>query len=342
MGTIVSESSVRIQTLNGKYIGAVEESFITWLKPGDVFSFAGMHLELIRVRDMTAQVRKTVAKKALVPRWAGGRIPLSSQLAAFIRERLDEAIDHSAKEPEMKKLEPLMSLQQERSAIPNHNELLIEECQTTEGFHLFFFPFEGRLVHEGMASLIAYRIGRIRPITFSMAMNDYGFELLSDTKVAIQEILEEHDLFSVDDLLNDIYHSVNANEMARRKFREIAAISGLLFQGYPGRSVKTSHLQASSSLLFEVMRDHEPNNLLLKQAYQESLDQQLEEKRLRQALEKIRQQEVIITYPDRPSPFSFPIMVDRLREEMSSEKLEDRVNKLIEQIEVQSENNNKG
>ncbi|MNR56994.1 DEAD/H associated [compost metagenome] len=81
---------------------------------------------------------------------------------------------------------------------------------------------------------------------------------------------------------------------------------------------------------------------MLKQAYQESLDQQLEEKRLRQALEKIRQQEVIITYPDRPSPFSFPIMVDRLREEMSSEKLEDRVNKLIEQIEVQSENNNKG
>lgn len=341
MGTIVSESSIRIQTLNGKYIGAVEESFISWLKPGDVFSFAGMHLELIRVRDMTAQVRKTVAKKALVPRWAGGRIPLSSQLAAFIRERLDEAIDHSAKEPEMKKLEPLMQLQQERSAIPKHNELLIEECQTTEGFHLFFFPFEGRLVHEGMASLIAYRISQVMPITFSMAMNDYGFELLSDRKVAIQEILEEHDLFSVDDLLNDIYHSINANEMARRKFREIAAISGLLFQGYPGRSVKTSHLQASSSLLFEVIRDHEPNNLLLKQAYQESLDQQLEEKRLRRALEKIRNQEVVITYPERPSPFSFPIMVDRLREEMTSEKLEDRVNKLIEQIEVQGENNDK-
>ncbi|POY35940.1 DNA ligase-associated DEXH box helicase [Solitalea longa] len=333
MGTIVSDAAMKIKTVNGRYLGSVEEGFISRMKPGSVFSFGGMHLELIRVRGMVAEVRKTNAQKALVPRWMGGRVPLSSQLAVYIRKRLDEALGQSFTQPEMKKLKPLLALQQERSAIPHHTELLIEQCQTDEGYHIFIFPFEGRLVHEGMAALIAFRISRIMPITFSLAMNDYGFELLTDSPVRLDELLEEHDLFSTENLIEDIFLSINANEMARRKFREIAAISGLLFQGYPGKSVKASHLQASSSLLFEVISEHEKDNLLLQQSYREILDQQLEETRLRNALLRIKEQNVIFTFPDRPSPFSFPIMVDRLREEVTSEKLADRVNKLIEQLE---------
>lgn len=329
MGTIVSDGSIRIQYQSGKYLGAVEESFISRLNPGDVFSFAGLNLEFIRIRQMTAHVRKTNQPKGNVPRWQGGRVPLSSQLSAFIRERLDEVIEGKSKEPEIRKMQPLFDLQAERSHIPHQQELLIEQCETREGFHIFIYPFEGRLVHEGMASLIAYRISRIMPVTFSMAMNDYGFELLSDTKVDIQELIETYDLFSTDELVNDIQRSMNSIELARRKFREIASIAGLLFQGYPGRSIRTSHLQASSSLLFDIIREHDAGNLLIRQAYQESLDQQLEERRLRQALIRIAAQTIIYTTQEKPTPFAFPIMVDRLREQLSSERLEDRVQKLL-------------
>ena len=329
MGTIVSESHMRVRYMGGKDLGIIEEYFISRLKIGDVFVFAGLTLELVRVRDMIAYVRKAYNMKGVVPRWAGGRIPLSSQLSIFIRSQLDGVLEKKIQEPELKKMKPLLALQAEYSAIPNHNQLLIEQCKTSDGYHIFIFPFEGRLVHEGMASLVAYRISRILPITFSLAMSDYGFELLSDQEVKLEELLEEHALFSTKNLLDDILHSVNSNEMARRKFREIAAIAGMIFQGYPGQAVRTSHIQASSSLLFETFSDHEPDNLLIRQAYQESLDQQLEEQRLREALERIDGQEFIFRYMNKPSPFAFPIMVDRLRDEMTSEKLEDRVNKLL-------------
>jgi ATP-dependent Lhr-like helicase len=333
MGTIVSDSSMKVQYVNGKYLGTIEEQFVSRLKPGDVFSFAGMNLEYVRIHEMAIQVRKTTQPKGSVPRWAGGRMPLSSQLSAFIRERLDDALDPETKEPEIKKMQPLLLLQDERSAIPKHNEFLVEQCKTREGFHIFMYPFEGRLVHEGIAALLAYRISKIQPITFSMAMNDYGFELLSDEEITLEYLLEEHELFSDENLLDDIQHSINSVEMARRKFREIAAISGLVFQGYPGKGIKTKHLQASASLFFDVIRDHEPGNLLIRQAYQETLDQQLEEQRMRKALKRISTQKFIFRYTQNPSPFAFPIMVDRLREQLSSEKLEDRVSKMLQQME---------
>jgi ATP-dependent helicase Lhr and Lhr-like helicase len=333
MGTIVSDASLKVQYVSGKYIGNVEESFIARMNPGDIFSFAGMNLEFIRVREMTAHVRKASSKKkGIIPRWAGGRIPLSSQLSEFIRERLSGS-GYDIREPELATLKPLLDLQRERSDIPDKNQLLIEQCRTKEGYHIFIYPFEGRLVHEGMAALIAYRVSKIRPITFSLAMNDYGFELLTDSEISLEDLLQEHALFSTEDLLLDIQRSVNSTEMAKRKFREVAAISGMIFQGYPGQGIKARHLQASSSLLFDVISEHEPKNLLIRQAYQESLDQQLEERRLRIALERIRTQDVIIRYPTTPSPFAFPIMVDRLREQLSSEKLEDRLNKLVRQFE---------
>ncbi len=333
MGTIVSDAVLQVKYMGGKYLGSIEEDFVSWMKPGAVFFFAGMNLEFVRVREMTVQVRKSKQKNGIVPRWMGGRIPLSSELSRFIRERLNNALNSDSPEPEMRKLQPVLNLQNDRSAIPNDKELLIERCKTKDGFHLFIFPFEGRLVHEGMASLIAYRISKIKPISFSMAMNDYGFELLSDKEVNIEEFLGQHDLFSTTDLWDDIQRSVNSTEMARRKFREIATIAGLVFQGYPGKSIKTKHLQASSSLLFDVISTHDPKNQLIRQAYQEALDQQLEETRLRSALERIKQQRILIKETQTPSPFAFPILVDRLREQLSSEKLEDRVNKLLKQFE---------
>ncbi len=331
MGTIVSETSLKVKLQHGRYLGSVEESFVTRMKAGDVFVFAGMSVEFIRIHEMTVTVKKAEGKRGFLVRWAGGRMPLSSQLSAFIRDRLSDAIENPHKEKELAKLKPLLELQRERSMIPNAGELLIEQCETKEGHHIFIFPFEGRLVHEGMAIILAYRLSKLSPITFSLAMNDYGFELLSDQYVDMEKITKENDLFSTAHLVDDIYQSVNATEMAKRKFREIAAIAGLMFQGYPGKFMKTKQVQASSSLLFTVMTKYEKNNLLVNQAYQEVLTYQLEEVRMRKALDRIATQKIIIKRTRKPTPFSFPIMVDRLREQLTSEKLEDRIQKMLKQ-----------
>lgn len=328
IGTIVSDSSMKVKYVSGKYIGTIEEWFISRLTPGDVFWFSGRNLELVRIKDMVAQVRNSKRKSGAVPSWQGGRMPLSSQMSVMLRKKLDQiARNEHTTDPEVHFLKPLMALQKERSYLPNNEEFLIEYFESKEGFHVLMYPFEGRFVHEGMGALLAHRIARIQPISFSIAMNDYGFELLSDQEIPIYEALET-DLLGVDNLWQDIQASINSVEMARRRFRDIAAISGLVFKGYPGQQIKDRHLQSSSQLFFDVFQDYENENLLLMQAYEEVMDFQLEEARLRAALERINQQKFIVTEPDKPTPFSFPIMVDRLREKLTSEKLADRVKKM--------------
>jgi len=331
MGTIVSDAALTVKFQHGKYLGSIEETFISRLKPGDVFWFAGMSVEFLRIREMTVTVRRADGRKGVIPQWMGGRMPLSSKLSTFIRERLADALENPQKEVEIKKLQPLLQLQNTRSKIPASDELLIEQCETREGHHIFVFPFEGRLVHEGMAALLAWRMTRISPITFSIAMNDYGFELLSDQYVDMEKMLITNNLFSTENLWDDIQKSVNATEMAKRKFREIAAIAGLIFQGFPGKHIKARQLQASSSLLFDVIFEYEKDNLFIRQAMQEVLDYQLEETRLRNALNRITSQKIIIKRTVKPTPLSFPLLVDRLREQLTSEKLSDRVQKMIKQ-----------
>lgn len=329
IGTITSELSIRVKWLSGGSLGTIEESFVSKLKPGNTFWFAGRSLEFVRVKEMTAYVKKSNSTKGIIPSWNGGRMPLSSQLAAVFRLKLDEVAHGIEKDVEVKALKPLFDLQQQLSHLPQSHEFLIESFKSKEGHHLLFYPFEGRLVHEGMASLLAYRISKIRPASFSIAMNDYGFELLTDEDIPIEEALEDAGFFSIDNLIDDIQHSLNANEMARRRFRDIAHIGGLVFTGYPGQQVKNKHLQASTSLLFEVFSEYEPDNLLVRQAYNEALAFQLEEFRLRAALQRIQTQNIILKVIERPTPFAFPIMVDSLgRERLTTETMEERIAKM--------------
>lgn len=327
IGTIVGDSSLFIRFVSGKYLGTIEESFISRLSPGDVFWFAGKNLELVRIKEMEVHVRKSTRKSGAVPSWQGGRMPLSSQMSAMIRYKLAEVVDGREHDEEMKFLKPLFALQKYRSHLPGKHEFLIEYFHSSEGYHVTMYPFEGRFVHEGMAALVAYRIAQIQPITFSLAMNDYGFELLSDQPIPVEEAIETN-ILGTEDLMKDIQASINSTEMARRKFRDIAAISGLVFKGYPGKPVKDRHLQSSSQLFFDVFHDYEAHNLLLRQAYEEVMDFQLEEVRLRNALERIAGQKIILTTPDKPTPFGFPIMVDGMREKLTSEKLEDRIKRM--------------
>ena len=327
IGTIVSDTVLRVKFQGGGYLGTLEEYFISRLKPGDVFWFSGRNLELVRVKGMDVTVRRAKTTKGVVPSWQGGRMPLSAQMGKMLRLKLEESFKRQPKDPELQLIEPLWETQRERSVIPHQHEFLIEKLKSREGHHLFFYPFEGRAVHEGMAALLAYRLSLFTSISLSIAMNDYGFELLANKPIPIEEALDS-DVFTTQDLREDIMQSVNAVELARRRFRDIAGIAGLVFKGYPGQPIKDKHLQSSSQLIFNVFNDYEPDNLLLQQAYEEALEFQLEEGRMRQALERIAGQTILIQEMDKPSPFCFPIMVDRLRERMTNESLEDRVKKM--------------
>jgi len=339
IGTIVSDAMMKVKLMSGGYIGVIEEWFISRLEPGDVFTLAGRNVELVMIKDMTVLVKKSSSKKTIVPSWMGGRMSLSANLGSVLRDTFNivaDAQNNTANEqsnmPELKALEPLFAVQKQLSHIPKNNELLIEQIATKDGYHLLVYPFEGRQVHEAMSALLAYRISKKMPITFSIAMNDYGFELLSDQPIYLDDT-NVYELFSTQNLLSDIQKSVNSVEMAARRFRDIAVIGGLIFQGMPGEQKKARHLQSSASLLFKVFNEYDPNNLLLRQAYNEVFTQQMEEVRLRLALQRIQESTICLQFPTQLTPLSFPIVVDGLnRNNLSSEKLEDRIKKMQQQL----------
>jgi ATP-dependent Lhr-like helicase len=328
IGTIVGDANLAVRYQKGGYIGSIEEYFISKLTAGDIFTFAGRNLEFIRIKEMQAYVRNSSKKTNKVPSWMGGRLTLSAQMSELLRKELySVSRPVSEQSIEIRSLAHIFDRQRQESIVPKPNELLVETFKTTDGHHHIFYPFEGRFVHEAMGSLLSYRISLLSPITFSLAFNDYGFELLSDQKLDLQQVID-NDLFCKDYLMEDLQKSLNATEMARRKFRDIAVISGMVFTGYPDKGIKMKHLQSSSQLLFDVFRDYEPEHLLFQQAFTETFEHQLEEGRLRLALERIATQEIVLKACQNPTPLSFPIITDRLREKLSSEKLADRIKKM--------------
>ena len=334
IGTIVSDASMAVQYLKGAKIGTVEESFAARLKPGDCFNFGGRLLELVRIHDMTAWVRKASGKRAAVPRWSGGRMPLSNTLADAVVEQLALADLGRFDSPELKRVQPLLEIQQKWSALPTPQTLLAEVLTSRDGTHLFLYPFAGRNVHLGLASLLAWRAAQIEPRTFSMAVNDYGFELLCAEPVDWKNMLVTLiNRVQPAMLLDEVLASLNASELAQRRFREIARVSGLVFQGYPGEKRSNKQLQASSSLFYEVFRKYDPGNQLLLQARSELLAEELDIARLQHSLARMAEQQLVIKQLARPTPFSFPLMVERLREKLSNESMADRIARMVQQLE---------
>lgn len=347
IGTIVSDASLVVQYLGGAKIGSVEEGFIARMKPGDAFMFGGRLLELVRIHEMTAWVRRARGQRAAVPRWNGGRMPLSSTLADAVVQQLALAGEGLFDSPELQCLRPLFEIQQRWSALPTPQTLLAETLKSREGWHLFLYPFAGRPVHLGLASLIAWRVAQHQPRTLSIAFNDYGFELLCATEIdwpallpqvletghdaAARQAIEARDPRSA--LLHEVLASLNASELARRRFREIARVSGLIYQSFPGERRSGKQLQASSSLFYEVFRKYDPGNRLLQQAEEELLAQELEIGRLRASLERMHGQQLVLRPLARPTPFAFPLMVERFREKLSNEKMADRVARMVRQLE---------
>ncbi|MDB5805017.1 MAG: associated domain protein [Betaproteobacteria bacterium] len=332
VGTITADSMMHVAWLTGGRLGSIEEGFIARLKQGDAFTFGGRVLELIRVQDMTAYVKKAKRKTGIVPQWNGSRMSFSSELAESTLDVMGQMHAGHFDEPETRAVRPLIELQEKWSALPGPDNLVMEAIASREGHHLFVYPFAGRMVHIGLASLLGWRAARDQPGTFSISMNDYGFELFSAQAFDWKKLIREG-LLSEKDLLKDVLDSLNASELAQRRFREIARVSGLVFQGFPGAPKSTRQVQASSSLFYEVFRKHDRGNLLLSQAEREALEQELEIGRLSETLKRMRSRKLILTKPPRFTPFSFPLMVERLREAVSTESMSSMVERLLGELE---------
>ncbi|MEL7021326.1 MAG: DNA ligase-associated DEXH box helicase, partial [Bacteroidota bacterium] len=327
IGTIVSDTLVEVKYKNGKKIGVIEERFAGSLSKGDTFMFSGRFLEVVRMRGMQLTVKNSRKRNTHTPAWLGSRMPLSAALSVALRQQMSLIQAGKLQSVELERLQPLTQLQSKRSHLPAADELLVEYFQDKEGYHLVFYPFDGRFVHEGMSMVIADRIGRQQRISFSIAVNDYGFELLTDQAIDVDTIVTP-ELFATTHLWDEIQNTVQTTEMAKRQFRDIASIAGLVFKGFPGQQKRDRHLQASASIFFDVFQDYESDNLLLRQAYEEVGQFQLEEVRLRQAFDRILQQKIVISRPTKATPFAFPLVVDRIRASTSSESLEDRIAKM--------------
>jgi ATP-dependent Lhr-like helicase len=333
VGTIVSDAAMQVKYLTGATIGTIEEGFIARLRKGDCFFFAGKLLEFVRVRDMAAYVRKATRNKGTVPTWMGSKMALSTELSDAVLEMMYQAAQGEFSEPELEAARPMLETQQRLSRIPTPQTLLVEAFQSREGQHLYVYPFAGRNVHLGLASLLAWRLARDKPNTFSISINDYGLELVSAAPFDIEPVSSQA-IFSSADLLQDVLASLNSGELAQRRFREIARIAGLVSTGYPGQPKSTRQLQASSALFYEVFRKYDAGNLLLNQAENEVLSQELELSRLAETLERMRTKTIDFAPLRHPSPMSLPLMVERFREKLSTETLAARLERILRDMEA--------
>jgi ATP-dependent Lhr-like helicase len=328
VGTIVSDAAMAVKWLSGGTIGTIEEGFIARLNKGDCFVFAGRVLEYVRTQDMAAYVRVATRRKGVVPSWAGGKMPLSSEMAESVQLMLEAAAEGVFKDPEMQAAQPMLQAQARLSQLPRRGRLLVERFDSREGHHLFLYPFAGRNVHIGLAQLLAWRLARREPNTFSLSVNDYGLEILAAKPMQWSDD-ELRGLFDTEALWPDVLASLNSGQLAQRRFREIARVAGLVFGGYPGAPKSLRQVQASSSLFFEVFRKYDAGNRLLGQAEDEVLRQELELQRLGAALRTLAAMPLQRVTLKTPSPFALPLMVERLREQLSTEKLKDRLDRML-------------
>ena len=337
VGTISGDSTMRVKWMSGGTIGYIEESFIAKINPGTTFLFSGKLVELVQTKDMTAYVKKSKKKRGMVPRWNGGRFPMSSQLAESVIACLNLWQKGQLETPEIKAIDHFLTIQATWSSLPLPGDFLIEQVNSREGSSSFFYPFAGRLVHEGLGILIAWRLSQRLPVTLTISASDYGFELFGQEKLELDETLVA-EIFSEENLLEHLLISLNSTEAAKRQFRDIARIAGLVFQGYPGSGKSTRQVQASSGLIYDVLKNYDSDNLLLDQANREVLEAQMEFRRMQSTLKSIGERRIMLKQPKRLTPLSFPLWADRLQSQtVSSESWRTRVEKMLNSLETAAE-----
>ena len=334
IGTIVSHANVRVKMRRGGSLGEVEESFAGRLRPGDIFRFSGKRLEMLRFADGELIVKPAGrGKVSEIPRWTGGRLPLSETLATqvsadFQRQRplSPRILNHRWLK---QALEETSTIQSHISHCPQVDVTMAEQFKTRDGFHLCFYPFAGWLVHQALGPLIAARVAKIIPATLTVTVNDYGIELLSPEPETLDHC-QAHwaSIVSPEYLTDDLEKALNLSELVRRQFRATARISGLIFEGYPGRQKSLRMLQSSAGLLYDVLHQYDPGHVLLNQAKQDVLRDEFDIDRLHRTLHDLSRKPLSMKPIAQPSPLALPLVIDRLSARLSTESVAERMARL--------------
>ncbi|HYX34214.1 MAG TPA: ligase-associated DNA damage response DEXH box helicase [Oligoflexus sp.] len=329
IGTILSDSSMIVK-MGRRTLGMIEENFAARLRKGNRFLYAGRWMEVVSIADLTIYTR--LSKKAgngLIPTWLGQKLPWSPLLSTFMREVVEQLAYGSdlSDDPELSVLSAVCQAQKKISLWPHAGEILAEITGSREGEHFFIFPFEGQAVHESLGMLLVYRMSRLLAATFSLASNDYGLEIVSSIPLHWERDLV-HGLLTTENMYQDLEAALNQTELARHKFRGIARVAGLVHQNLPGRRHSNRQVQSSSGLLFDVLKRFDTGNLLVRQAEVEVMEDQFNCAGLQRVLLKLQSTPIRFQTTRNFSPLAFPLYVERVSAQISSEQLADRIERI--------------
>ena len=296
----------------GQRLGQVEEYFIEQLTPGDTFLFAGQVLRFEAIEEMTARVTRSTDTTPKIPAYNGGKFPLSTYLAARVREIVQDPA-HWARLPDQ--VRDWLQIQRLRSELPRADGLLVETFPRAAHFYLVCYPFEGRLAHQTLGMLLTRRLERLRMRPMGFVANEYALAVWG---LRDMSGLDLEALFAEDMLGDDLEAWLAESDLMKRTFRNCAIIAGLIERRFPGQEKSGRQITFSTDLIYNVLREHEPDHILLRAAWNDAGTGLLDIHRLGEALARV-QGHISHQALDRISPLAVPVMLEIGRESVRGE-----------------------
>ncbi len=331
LGTIVEMPMLNVRLVKrnhlgsigrgGMTLGKVEEYFFEQLTQGDTFLFSGKVLRFEGIRDNECLVSNAFSMDPKIPAYAGGKFPLSTYLAEQVRAMLDDP-DRRTGLPDQ--VRDWLSLQAEKSVLPKRGDLLIETFPRGERFYMVIYAFEGRLAHQTLGMLLTRRLERMRAKPLGFVATDYALAIwaLEDMGSLIARgALSLADLFDQDMLGDDLETWLDESFMLKRTFRNCAVIAGLIEQRHPGKEKSGRQVTVSSDLIYDVLRSHEPDHILMQATRQDAAAGLLDIARLADMLERIRGH-ILHKRLTQISPLAVPVMLEIGKEPVAGEAQE--------------------
>jgi ATP-dependent helicase Lhr and Lhr-like helicase len=336
VGTIVEETMLKVRLVRsrhtghgptgviargGRVLGELEEYFIEGLTPGDTFVFGGEVLRFEAMAEDEAYVSRAHSDDPKVPSYMGGKFPLSTYLAARVRDLISQPKAWPALPVQVREW---LGIQQWRSLVPLPGELLVETFPRADKSYLVCYPFEGRLAHQTLGMLLTRRLERARLRPLGFVANEYALAVwsLSDPARAIRTgELSLAQLFDEDMLGDDLEAWLAESGLMKRTFRNCAIISGLIQRRTPGEEKKQRQMTISTDLVYDVLRRHQADHILLRAARQEAATGLLDIRRVAAMLARVKGH-IVHAALDHVSPLAVPVMLEIGRESVYGEASE--------------------
>ncbi|MBB3999302.1 ligase-associated DNA damage response DEXH box helicase [Aureimonas pseudogalii] len=339
-GTIIESESLLVRLVRAKtksamarggpVLGKIEENFLETLAVGDTFLFSGQVLKFEGIHEMECLVTKTQSEEAKVPYYGGQKFPLTTFLAEKVREMLGDPAKWGSLPPQVGEW---LAIQSRKSVIPGPNDLLIETFPNGNRFFMVAYPFEGRLAHQTLGMLLTRRLERLRAKPLGFVATDYALSIwgradmgamIADGRLKLDELFDE-------DMLGDDLEAWMADSwLLKRTFRQCAIIAGLVLRHQPGSEKTGRQMTVSSDLVYDVLRAHEPDHILLRATWADAATGLLDVRRVSDLLARIKHH-ILHRDLEEISPLAVPIMLEAGRERVEGEARDELLEEAMEQ-----------